>query len=134
MENVFKGSKRVIATILTLGILLGFAGTCVYAVSEMPEANTVVTEEPAQELVPLMARGCSGNYSSKFLGTPNTTVLDTSAAYQSYIHFDSFGIADYTIHYMDHGNPTYHTNPHYHTFSFVNGWWTPTEYHSGLPY
>ena len=58
MENIFKGSSRVIATILTLGILLGIAGICVCAVSEMSEVKTVATEELTQELVPLMARGC----------------------------------------------------------------------------
>ena len=45
---------------MTLCILLGIAGTCVYAAS-IPEEDTVHTEETAQELMPMMARGCS-NY------------------------------------------------------------------------
>ena len=59
MKNIFKNSKRGIAAILTLCILLGIAGTCVYAAS-IPEENTAHTEETAQELMPMMARGCYG--------------------------------------------------------------------------
>ena len=68
MKNLFKTSKRSIAAILTLCILLGIAGTCVYAASVMPEENTVVTEkttvsaeETTQELVPVMANQCGDN-------------------------------------------------------------------------
>jgi len=46
------------AAILTLCILLGIAGTCVYAASVVPEENTVVTEETTQEPVPVMASEC----------------------------------------------------------------------------
>ena len=60
MKNIFKNSKRGIAAILTLCILICVAGTCVYAAS-IPEENTAHTEETAQELMPIMARGCS-NY------------------------------------------------------------------------
>lgn len=52
-----------------LYILLGITGTCVYAVSAMPEENTTVTEETTvaaeeitQELVPMMASGCCYQY------------------------------------------------------------------------
>ncbi len=65
MKNIFKTSKRGIAAILTLCILLGIAGTCVYAASAVPEENPTVTEETivaaeetTQELVPVMATGC----------------------------------------------------------------------------
>jgi len=58
MKNLFKTSNRRFAAILTLCILLGIAGTCVYAASAMPEENTAVTEETTQELVPVMASGC----------------------------------------------------------------------------
>ncbi len=57
MKNIFKNSKRGIAAILTLCILLGIAGTCVYAAS-IPEENTAPTEETTQELIPIMARMC----------------------------------------------------------------------------
>ena len=66
MKNIFKNSKRGIAAILTLCILLGIAGTCVYAAS-IPEENTVHTEETAQELMPMMARGCGYNLPDDFL-------------------------------------------------------------------
>ena len=58
MKKLFKTSKRSIAAILTLCILLGIAGTCVYAASVIPEENITVTEETTRELVPVMARGC----------------------------------------------------------------------------
>ena len=64
MKNIFKTSKRSIVAILTLCILLGIAGTCVYAVA-MPEETTTVTEETivtaeetTKELVPVMVQGC----------------------------------------------------------------------------
>ena len=57
MENVFKRSKCVIATILTLSILLGTSGTCVYAVSEMPEEHTS-TVDFVQEQMPVRATSC----------------------------------------------------------------------------
>jgi len=59
MKNTFKTGKHSIAVILTLCILLGIAGTCVYAASVMPEENTAVTEETTQELVPLAASTCN---------------------------------------------------------------------------
>jgi hypothetical protein len=62
MKNLFKTGKRGIAAILTLCILLGIAGTCVYAASAMPEETTSVTEGTTQELVPVLARGCTGTY------------------------------------------------------------------------
>ena len=58
MKNIFKTGKRSIAAILTLCILLGIAGTCVYAASVMPEENPTATEETTPGLVPVMARGC----------------------------------------------------------------------------
>ena len=61
MKNIFKTSKRSIAAILTLCILLGIAGTCVYAASAMTEETVIVTEEPTQELVPVMARACGND-------------------------------------------------------------------------
>ena len=64
MKNIIKDSKRGFIAILTLCILLGIAGTRV-DVSAMAEENqttteesTVVTEDAAPELVPMMARGC----------------------------------------------------------------------------
>ena len=68
MKNIFKNSKRGIAAILTLCILLGIAGTCVYAAS-IPEENTAHTEETTQELMPMMARGCENDYNHIF-GNP----------------------------------------------------------------
>ena len=59
MKNIFKTGKQGIAAILTLCILLGIAGTCVYAASAVPEENLTVTEETTQELVPVMASSCS---------------------------------------------------------------------------
>ena len=58
MKNIFKTSKRSIAAILTLCILLSIAGTCVYAASVTPEENTAVTEETTQELMPTITRSC----------------------------------------------------------------------------
>ena len=62
MKNIFKTSKRSIAAILTLCILLGIAGACVYAASVMLEEITALTEiENAtieHELVPMMAMRC----------------------------------------------------------------------------
>ena len=52
MKNIFKTSKRSIAAILTLCILLGVTGTCVYAAS-------VMSEEITQEFMPMMARACA---------------------------------------------------------------------------
>ncbi len=60
MKNIFKNSKRGIAAILTLCILLGLAGTCVYAAS-IPKGNTALAEETTQELMPMMACGCGDN-------------------------------------------------------------------------
>ena len=127
MENIFKGSNRVIATILTLGILLGFAGTYVYAVSEMPEANTVVTEEPAQELVPLMARGCgytSVNQMQHLVVSGQapsavTAVHNGFQGQQPHVHF-SDGTAMNFDGSAHHGNP----NPSNTTMNWLNshGW------------
>lgn len=93
MKNIFKTSKRGIAAILTLCILLGIAGThmnvtamaaettatveeTAVATEEITtvvveesttstEDTTVVTEENTQELVPRMARECGyGNLTS----------------------------------------------------------------------
>jgi hypothetical protein len=138
MNNI----KKIISLLLTIQLL--FACTLIPSamatdsVVEEPiaavEALVIDEGESPEELSPRMARGCSQNYSSKFLGDPNTTIVDTSVAYKAYIHFDSSGIADYTVHYTDHSSPKIHTNPHYHTFTFENGWWTPNVYHSGLPY
>jgi len=68
MKNIFKTSKRSIAAILTLCILLDIAGACVYASSVMQEDNPTATEETivaaeetTQELVPVMARACDNN-------------------------------------------------------------------------
>ena len=129
-----KTTKKIISLILTIQML--FACTLVPSAiaTDSVIESSVIGSESSEELSPMMARGCSQNYSSKFLGDPNTTIVDTSVAYKAYIHFDSSGIADYTVHYTDHSSPKIHTNPHYHTFTFENGWWTPNVYHSGLPY
>ena len=58
MKNLFKTSKRGIAAILTLCILLDIAGTCVYAASAMTEETVTATEGTTQELVPMMASAC----------------------------------------------------------------------------
>lgn len=58
MKNLFKNSKRSITAILTLCILLGIAGTCVYAASAVADKTTTVTEGTTQELAPVMARAC----------------------------------------------------------------------------
>ena len=68
MKNIFKNIKRGIVAILTLCILLGIAGTCVYATS-MLEESTVVTEETTPELMPMMASGCENDYNHIF-GNP----------------------------------------------------------------
>lgn len=91
MKNIFKTSKRGIAAILTLCILLGIAGTCVYAASVMPEETTAVTEETTQELVPVMARGCSvdagtlhelfDNLGYTYEGVGKNTVLNGGYSY-----------------------------------------------------
>ena len=74
-KNIFKNSKRGIAAILTLCILLGIAGICVYAAS-ITEENTVPTEETAQELMPMMARGCNnGSLFDIYRDTSNNNVL-----------------------------------------------------------
>ena len=65
MKNIFKTSKRSIAAILTLCILLGIAGTCVYAASAVPEENSTVTDETTQELVPVMASECCHTYTNR---------------------------------------------------------------------
>ena len=79
MKNIFKTSKRSIAAILTLCILLGIAGTCIYAASVMPEENKVATEqtivaaeETTQELVPVMATRC-GDHTH----TPGAVITET---------------------------------------------------------
>ena len=86
MKNIFKTSKRGIAAILTLCILLGIAGTHmnVTAMEEdttvaiekitiatgetttvAAEETAVVTEEITPELMPMMARECGyGNLTS----------------------------------------------------------------------
>ena len=64
MKNIFKTSKRSLAAILTLCILLGIAGTCVYAASVMPEDNPTAMEETTQELVPVMASECCHTYTN----------------------------------------------------------------------
>ena len=58
MQNIFTNSKCGIVAILTLCILLGIAGTCVYAAS-MSEESTVATLETTQEFMPVLARACS---------------------------------------------------------------------------
>jgi len=82
MKNLFKTSKRSIAAILTLCILLGIAGTCVYATSAMPEENPTATEETivaanetTQELVPVMATRC-GNVCAHDLVYKYTAFFD----------------------------------------------------------
>lgn len=122
--------KRITAIVLALLVIL----CCNFTVfSSAEETNESYLSEEA-ELKPNIPQRCQIKYNEKFLGEPNTTVVDSSLSYLGYIHFDSTGIADYTVHFSDHGSPAYHTNPHYHTFSVYNGWWTPNVYHSGLPY
>ena len=57
MKNFFKNSKRSIAAIVTLCILLGITGIGAYATA-MSEETTIVTEGNIQELAPMMARAC----------------------------------------------------------------------------
>ena len=72
MKNIFKISQCGIAALLTLCILLGIAGISVHATAGAEETaavteeakvitedNATETEEKAQELVPVMTRGCS---------------------------------------------------------------------------
>lgn len=57
-ENIINISKRGIIAILILCTLLGISGTSVYAATIVWE-TTVTTEEPTQELMPMIAKGCS---------------------------------------------------------------------------
>lgn len=57
MKNSFMNIKRSIAVILMLCILLGIAGTCVYAVAV--EETIPVAKETTQELVPMMVQRCA---------------------------------------------------------------------------
>ena len=57
MKKIFNNSKRGMAVILTLCILIGIAGTCVHAA--VVDETTQVADEPTQELMPMMANGCS---------------------------------------------------------------------------
>lgn len=57
MKNIFKNSKRSIAAILTMCILLSIAGTCVYAAVAEEHTNTV-TDGAEQEFIPMMGTRC----------------------------------------------------------------------------
>lgn len=97
MKNLFKISKRRIAAILTLCILLGIAGTCVYAASAMPEENTAVTEKTTQELVPMMATRCGPTYGQGGYTVETGVIPDTSGHNQ-------YGSCSYTIYYYADGS------------------------------
>jgi hypothetical protein len=93
MEKIFEINKRGITVILTLCILLGIVGTCgnITAIAAettveteatavaTEEITTVVVEETAQELVPMMARGCgtTNDPLTKYFGS-GYTVTSTS--------------------------------------------------------
>ena len=57
MKKINMIGKRLITSILTFCILLGIAGTCMN-VSAVEEMVAISTEEPAQELTPMMAGEC----------------------------------------------------------------------------
>ena len=67
MKKIFNSSKRGIAVILTMCILIGIAGTCVHAA--VVDETTQVSDEPTQELMPMMASGCENDYNHIF-GNP----------------------------------------------------------------
>ena len=73
MKKIFNNSKRGIAVILTLCILIGIAGTCVHAA--VVDETTQVTDEPTQELMPMMASRCNDYWA----GQPsNAKLVSTS--------------------------------------------------------
>ena len=64
MKKIFNNSKRGMAVILTLCILIGIAGTCVHAA--VVDETTQVAHEPTQELMPMITRACDENeYSTR---------------------------------------------------------------------
>jgi len=134
MKNIFKTSKRSIAAILTLCILLGIAGTCVYATSVMPGENeavteeaTVVAEETTHELVPVMASECGYTSVNQMQHLINSGQAPSSVTHvhngfqgqQPHVHF-SDGTAMNFDGSAHHGNP----NPSVSTMRWLNshGW------------
>ena len=133
-KNILKNSKRSIAAILTLCILIDIAGTCVYAAS-IPEENTVPTEETIQELMPIMASECT-IYTSKSIpisgNNPNSTYYWTSGGQPGGTIFSIAQTNSYgqTIWRQDlvpyNGMPLHHDNiygPHQHNYtwsSYIN--------------
>jgi len=121
MKNIFKTSKRGIAAILTLCILLGIAGTCVYAVSAVSftEGNEtgIITEkflDCDNELQPMAASSCPTNYDLYY---PDGRI-------HANVHFDH-----------SHGG----MQPHVHVYTWhqgPNGYWNCSkscvEYNSEL--
>ena len=81
MKKIFNSSKRGIAVILTLCILIGIAGTCVHAA--VVDETTQVTDEPTQELMPRMATRCgsSNDPLEQYFGA-NYIVTSTSGPWQ----------------------------------------------------
>jgi len=128
MKNLLKTGKRGIAAILTLCILLGIAGTCVYAASVMSEEITTVTEETTvaaeeitPELVPVMARGCTGTY------IPSSWSIDESYRGSSIDH------VLYTHGWTLRGNLIYNSNGveigRYDAGHLMDGQYTVAHFH-----
>ena len=122
MKKIFNNSKRGIAVILTLCILIGIAGTCVHAA--VVDETTQVADELTQELMPMMASGCgytSVNQMQHLINSGQapssiTSVHNGFQGQQPHVHF-SDGTAmnfDGTAH---HGSP----NPTASTMSWLNG-------------
>ena len=124
MENIFKATKCSIAVILTLCILLGTAGTCVYVAAVMPEDNTAVIEENTQDLVPRMSTRCAPTYGIGDFSVETGVIPDPSGHNQ-------YGPCTYTIYYYKDGS-TYgiftdnRGTQHIQTYSdgsSYNSWW-----------
>ena len=81
MKKIFNNSKRGIAVILTLCILIGIAGTCVHAA--VVDESTQVADEATQELMPRMATRCGSTNDplAQYFGA-NYTVTSTSGSWQ----------------------------------------------------
>ncbi len=147
MESIFKISKRSIAAILTLCLLLGIAGTCVYAASVMPEENptatdgiivateesTVADEETTSELMPMMAQRCYDDviYQSSSINEkgniPNATYYWTSGGspngtIYSIAHMDKYGRTTYRDDLVSYNGGILHhgnvTGPHRHIYEW----------------
>ena len=108
MKNIFKTGKRSIAAILTVCILLGISGICVYAGAAITEETATVTEETTQELVPVMARGCkpttlSGwmdKYSSIYGFTYNNTGLGYNKKLSNGYYYHAYAQTNYYLLFL----------------------------------